>query len=148
AEQTKGYDLYSNGLRIENELAVSNKPRSYRPVSRDTESFGPLRTQPAGIVFHTTESDQAPFDPTQSHALMRIGHELLLFVRNKQAYHFVIDRFGRVHRIVVESDAANHAGNSIWADSDWAYVALNDSFIGVAFESRTRSDQQSITEAQ
>jgi hypothetical protein len=148
AEQTKGYDLYSNGLRVENELAVSNRPRSYRLVSRETGSFGPLRTQPAGIVFHTTESDQAPFDSTQSHALMRIGHELLLFVRNKQAYHFVIDRFGRVHRIIVESDAANHAGHSVWADPDWAYVGLNDSFIGVAFESRTQSDQQSITEAQ
>jgi len=69
-------------------------------------------------------------------------------VRNKRAYHFVIDRFGRVYRIVVESDTANHAGHSIWADSKWSYVDLNDSFIGVAFEASMQSDQAIITEAQ
>jgi N-acetyl-anhydromuramyl-L-alanine amidase AmpD len=45
--------------------------------------------------------------------LKRIGESLLAYVRRKQAYNFVIDRFGRVYRVVPESDAANHAGNSI-----------------------------------
>jgi hypothetical protein len=147
-EQTNEYDLYSNGLRIENRLAVSNEARSYRLVARDTGAVGPLRSQPAGIVFHTSESDQAPFEFEQKKALKRIGHELLLYVRNKRAYHFLIDRFGRVHRIVVESDAANHAGHSVWSDSQWSYVNLNDSFLGVAFEASMRSEDSPITEAQ
>lgn len=147
-EQTSDYDLYSNGLRIENRLAISNEPRSYYSIARDSGALGPRRAQPAGIVFHTTESDQAPFEAEQKTALKRLGQELLLYVRNKRAYHFVIDRFGRVHRIVVESDAANHAGRSVWADSRWSYLDLNESFLGVAFEARTQPEQATITDAQ
>ena len=147
-EQTNEYDLYSNGLRIENRLAISNEPRWYCLIARGSGTPGPLRAQPAGIVFHTTESDQAPFDSEQKYLLKRIGQDLLLYVRNKRAYHFVIDRFGRVHRIVVESDAANHAGHSVWADSKWSYLDLNAGFLGVAFEARMQSDQPPITEAQ
>ena len=147
-EQTREYDLYSNGLRIENRLTISNEPRSYRLIARGSGVLGPLRTQPAGIVFHTSESDQAPFEREQKRILKRIGQELLLYVRNHRAYHFVIDRFGRVNRIVVESDAANHAGHSVWADSKWLYLDLNDGFLGVAFEARMQADQAIITEAQ
>jgi N-acetylmuramoyl-L-alanine amidase len=147
-EQTSDYDLYSNGLRIENRLEISNQPRSYYLIARDAGVRGPLRTQPAGIVFHISESAQAPFERKQKGLLKRIGEELLLYVRNKRAYHFVIDRFGRVYRIVVESDVANHAGHSVWADSKWSYVDLNDSFLGVAFEARTLADQAVTTEAQ
>jgi hypothetical protein len=147
-EQTSQYDLYSNGLRIENSLEISNQPRSYSLIGRDSGAPGPQRAQPAGIVFHLTESPQASFEPGQKSALKRIGEGLLMYVRNKRAYHFVIDRFGRVHRIVVESDAANHAGNSIWADSQWLYLNLNESFIGVAFEARTQADQPPANDPQ
>jgi hypothetical protein len=146
-EQNKDYDLYSNGLRIENRLAIGNEPRSYRLLARGSGLAGPIGTQPAGIVFHTSESDQAPFEHEQRRNLQRIGQELLLYVRSRRSYHFVIDRFGRVNRIVLESDAANHAGHSIWADSKWSYLNLNDSFLGVAFEARMQSNQ-AITEAQ
>jgi hypothetical protein len=147
-EQTSQYDLYSNGLRVENGLEISNQPRFYSLIRRGSETLGPHRAWPAGIVFHTTESDQAPFEASQKSALKRIGQELLAYVRNKRAYHFLIDRFGRVHRIVVESDTANHAGNSVWADSQWLYLDLNASFLGVAFEARTQADQQPINEPQ
>ena len=147
-EQTGDHDLYSNGLRIENALQISNSPRSYHAIAQGSGTLGPARTQPAGIVFHTTESHQTPFEPEQTSALKRIGQELLLYVRNQRAYHFVIDRFGRVHRIVVESDAANHAGPSVWADSKWIYLHLNESFLGVAFEGSTYSDEAAMTEAQ
>jgi hypothetical protein len=188
-EWARDYEVYSNGLRIENQLAVANEPRSYQLVSVEDWTVGQtpwsarvppdplaaqphqpypgtekptgasaadqgvrptvlLRTQPAGIVFHTTESDQAPFEATQQRNLHRIGRETLLYVRNKRAYHFVIDRFGRVHRIVVESDAANHAGNSVWADSRWLYLELNQSFLGVAFEASMQTGESPINEAQ
>jgi hypothetical protein len=147
-EQTAEYDLYSNGLRIENRFAVANQPRSYRLIHRDSGERGPLRTQPAGIVFHTTESDQLPFASDQRSALKRVGHDVLLYIRNKRAYHFLIDRFGQVHRIVAESDSANHAGRSVWADADWLYLDLNTSFLGVAFEARMQSGEAPVSEAQ
>jgi len=188
-EATKDYEVFSNGLRIENDLAVANQPRSYRLISvdeqgrtappplnpmpalprpphpavkKDLRRLSPVtdglpfedgrspsqRNIPAGIVFHTTESDQVPFEPGQQRNLQRITRDTLLFVRNKRAYHFLIDRFGRVHRIVAESDSANHAGNSIWADSRWLYLELNQSFLGVAFEAAMQNDQARITEAQ
>jgi hypothetical protein len=148
-EQTSQYDLFSNGLRIENSLAISNQPRNYLLISRGSETAqGPRRSQPAGIVFHTTESDQAPFESSQKSNLKRIGQELLVYIRTKRAYHFLIDRFGRVHRIVVESDTANHAGAAVWADSHWLYLDINASFLGVAFEARSGLDQQPINEPQ
>jgi hypothetical protein len=147
-EHTAGYDLYSNGLRVENLLAVSTEPRSYVLLFRDSEAAGPRRSRPIGIVFHSTESDQAPFEAGQTPALQRIGREVLLFVRNKRAYHFLIDRFGRVHRIVEESDTANHAGHSIWADDRWIYLDLNASFLGIAFEASMRKEDAPATPAQ
>ena len=147
-EQNNQYDLYSNGLRIENNLEVANEPRSYALISRESGSVAARRSQPAGIVFHMTESPQASFEPEEKATLMRIGQGLLLYVRSKRAYHFVIDRFGRVHRIVAESDTANHAGNSVWADSEWLYVDLNASFIGVAFEGQTQKDEPAVNDAQ
>jgi hypothetical protein len=148
-EQSNQYEIYSNGLRIENPLAVSNEPRTYSLISRSAEAkLGPIRFQPSGIVFHTTESEQAPFEASQTPAIRHIGRELLLYVRNKRAYHFVIDRFGRVHRIVVETDVANHAGNSVWADARWAYLDLNASFLGVAFEAHTLPGEPPINPAQ
>jgi hypothetical protein len=148
-EQTNDFEVYSNGLRVEDRLAIANEPRSYSLIHRGSEmELGPRRDQPAGIVFHTTESDLAPFEPGQKRVLARLGKDLLLYVRRKQSYHFVIDRFGRVHRIVAESDTANHAGHSVWADSRWLYVDLNASFLGVAFEAQMQSDPQPINAAQ
>ena len=148
-DKTKEFEVYSNGLRIENQLAISGQPRWYMLLGRDPGARpGPRRSEPAGIVFHTTESDQAPFEADQNHALIRIGRELLLYVRNKRAYHFLIDRFGRVHRIVMESDAASHAGHSVWADDQWLYMNLNNSFLGVALEGSSQPDKSAVNEAQ
>ena len=94
-----------------------------------------------GIVYHTTESHGAPFEAKQNQVLKRQGENLLEFVRDKQAYHYVIDRFGRVHRIVAESDTANHAGSSVWADAKWVYLNLNSSFLGVSFEGETADSE-------
>jgi len=50
---------------------------------------------------------------------------------------------------VRESDAANHAGYSVWADDRWLYLNLNDSFLGISFEARTsHGDEPEITPAQ
>jgi len=141
-DKTAESETYSNGLRIDTRYMVANHPRSYLafPVDRP-DSSGVRRNQPAGIVFHTTESRQAPFEASENRTLKRIGESLLDYVRRKYAYHFLIDRFGRVYSIVPETDAANHAGFSVWADDTWFYLNLNESFLGVSFEARTEPGQ-------
>jgi hypothetical protein len=142
-EKTDASETYSNGLRIDNRFSIAGQPRSYLVFSatRTEDARGERRSVPAGIVFHTTESLQAPFESGQNARLKRIGESLLAYVRRKQAYNFVIDRFGRVYRVVPESEAANHAGNSIWSDGEWVYLNLNQSFLGISFETQTMPGQ-------
>jgi hypothetical protein len=142
-------DVYSNGLRIDRTFAVSNRPRSSYPVFPLTGASKPIKTAavPIGIVFHTTESLLAPFDEADNHRLRQLGHNLLEVVRGERAYHYVIDRFGRVFSVVAESDAANHAGDSVWGGPDGIYVNLNDSFLAVAFEGQSVAGEE-ITPAQ
>ena len=140
-EQGQDADSFSNGLRIDNRFAVSNHPRSYRTLSLDPDGTGAHGSTPVGIVFHTTESRQAPFEEQQNRVLQRIGQSMLEYVRQERAYNFVIDRFGRVYRIVVEGDAANHAGHSVWSDAKWIYLNLNESFLGISVEAGTEAGQ-------
>jgi hypothetical protein len=135
-EQSGTSEAYSNGLRIDNRFAVSNHPRAYRTFPASGRS-----TQPAGIVFHTTESRQVPFAAEQNRMLQRLGEGLLEYVQRRRSYNFLIDRFGRVYRVVRESDAANHAGFSVWADDRSRFVDLNESFLGVALEAHTEPGQ-------
>ena len=142
-EKTSQFETYSNGLRIENQYAVSHRPRAYVAFSMSDQggNSGEKRSQPAGIVFHTTESLQAPFEQSQNNLLKRVGESLIEYVRRRRCYNFLIDRFGRVWRIVNETDAADHAGHSVWADDRFFYVNLNDSFIGISFEAQTGGGQ-------
>ncbi len=143
-EGTKDWEIYSNGLRIDNRFSVANHPRSYQAyrVDRPEEAVEPRRTQPAGIVFHTTESRQAPFEAGKNRELKQVAESLVDYVRLHHAYNFLIDRFGRVYRIVYESDAADHAGHSVWSDRELLYVNLNESFLGVSFEAKTQPGQE------
>jgi len=145
-EANERFDLYSNGLQVENRYATFTQGRAYLAFSREGIDTRParLRTDPAGIVYHTTESHIAPFEEGQNQTLRRAGEGLLDFVRRNHSYHFVIDRFGRVFRIVREGDYANHAGHSVWADQNWVYVNLNESFIGIAFEAKSRPEDPGL----
>jgi hypothetical protein len=142
-EQTADSEVYSNGLRIDTRFTVPNRPRLY-PAFKEAGAASPgrvWRSRPAGIVYHTSESCQAPFEEQETPMLKRLGESLLEYVRRKHAYHYLIDRFGRVYRIVAETDSANHAGYSVWADDEWFYVNLNESFLGVSFEAQTHPGQ-------
>lgn len=140
-EKTGEAETYSNGLRIDNHFLVATHRRCYLAFPAQG---GPAarRTEVAGIVFHTTESRQAPFEARENGALKRIGESLLEYVRRKQAYNFVIDRFGRVFRVVDEDQAANHSGFSVWADTSWFYLNLNESFLGISFEAASPTAQR------
>ena len=144
-DHSQDFETYSNGLRIDDRYAVSGDNRGSYPVyprSAIDPAQPDWRTAPAGIVYHTTESDQARFEEDETSNLKRIGKGVLSYVQRHHAYHFLIDRFGQVFRIVKESDAADHAGMSIWADNRVIYVNLNSSFFGVAFETQTQTGQE------
>lgn len=151
-ETRDGIEIYSNGLQIETRETEANTPRRYRPyrLRSDLALAADERTRPAGVVYHTTESHLAAFAPENNRQLVRAGAGLLSWVRQNRSYHYVIDRFGRIWRVVPESDVAHHAGNSTWADADWAYLNLNHSFLGVAFEAQTNAGDQTtaVTPAQ
>jgi hypothetical protein len=138
-ERKGSVEIYSNGLRVDDDFLTATSARGYRPFDRASWRASGAETQPAGIVFHTTESRMAPFDPSENSRLQRNGRNLLAYIAKHRFYHFVIDRFGRVFRVVAESDYANHAGQSIWADERNIYWGLNQSFLGVAFEAQTEA---------
>ena len=148
-----GIETWSNGLHIDTRFATINRPREYYAWNRNNpnSSLVQLPSQKAaGIVFHTTESTLEDLSEHKTSRLKLLGESMVQFARTEKAYHFVIDRFGRVFRIVAEEDAANHSGKSIWADSKWAYIALNESFLAIAFETQTKSgdDAPVIAQAQ
>ncbi|MBM3761290.1 MAG: N-acetylmuramoyl-L-alanine amidase [Acidobacteria bacterium] len=148
-----GVESWSNGLRVETRFTTANRPREYFVWNRNQPSSSltqlPER-KPAGIVFHTTESTLEELEEQKLRRLKLLGESLLQYVNKEKAYHYVIDRFGRVFRIVQESDAANHAGKSTWADGKWAYIGLNDSFLAISFETQTAPGDAApiISEAQ
>ena len=150
-ERKPGEEVYSNGLRIETSSAVSHTRRSYNSISLQT---GQMRTDgvyPAGIVYHTTESHIAAFEADNNQRLQRVGQWVLTYLTRNRSYHYFVDRFGRVHRVVEEQDAADHAGASIWADRERIYLGLNHSFLAVALEGQTEvGDRQALflTDAQ
>lgn len=152
-ETKNGIETWSNGLHIETRYTTTNRPREYYVWNRNqpTSLLMQLPTkQASGIVFHTTESTLEELEEQKMRRLKLLGESLLRYVHDEKAYHYVIDRFGRVFRIVAESDAANHAGKSLWADEKWAYIGLNDSFLAVSFETQTRPGDESpiISQAQ
>ncbi len=148
-DRSGSLETYSNGLRVDVTFAEPHKPRVPYPVFPLAGGAQPVRYQgtPAGIVYHTTESNLADFSEAQNRRLKQLDRNLLEVVSEERAYHYVIDRFGRVFRVVEEADIANHAGHSIWADATGVYVDLNSSFLAVSFEAQT-GDPNSVTAAQ
>lgn len=136
ADRGAGWELYSNGLRIETAHAVKGTPRDYRVHSRTGELLPTRLSRPIGILFHTSESDLWPLEPDYEQEVRRGSEALLRFVKREQAYNYLIDRFGRVYRIVDDDSRANHAGHGVWARGDEVYLDLNSAFLGVSFESR------------
>lgn len=149
-ENTAEYELYSNGLRVEKRYTAA--PRQAVPFQRWRIDTNGREENPApyGIVFHTTESDAAAYQEGNNRLLRRAAEGTLGFVQSQRAYHFVIDRFGRVFRTVPENEPANHAGSSVWSDGKYFFINMNHSFLGVSFDGQTRGadGKPSVTEPQ
>ncbi len=83
-ESSDGADLYSNGLRVDNRYRAHTGPRVYAVLPRDGEVEPEAlewRDRPVGLVFHTTESDLAPFAKVHNHHIRYQGRQLLLYTR-------------------------------------------------------------------
>ncbi|QQS44869.1 MAG: N-acetylmuramoyl-L-alanine amidase [Acidobacteriota bacterium] len=144
-------ERYSNGARILTRYETENHPRGYYLIPRGSESLGEaLRRDPVGIVYHTSESDILPFTPDNNMSIKQRSQGLIEYVHRNKSYNYLIDRYGEIYRIVKDDHAAHHAGNSIWADSRYVYVGLNESFIGISFESTSTAGtiEETLTEAQ
>jgi hypothetical protein len=92
--------------------------------------------RPIGIVYHTSESDIWPLEESFNERLRDSSQNLLHYLKRNQVYHYLIDRFGQVFRVVEEADKANHAGMSVWREGRRVFLNLNGSTLGVSFESR------------
>ena len=150
-EQGPDFERYSNGARIINTYETANRPRRFLAFDAGAKrAQGEAQTAPVGIVYHTSESDLVPFVEDNSGSIEYRSKNLLTYVREHKSYHYVIDRFGQIHRVVRDEDAAFHAGNSVWADGRSTFVGLNESFLGVAFETKADvgAGGEQLTEAQ
>ena len=149
ADQGPGWEVYSNGLRIETTFAVAGEPRRYRVHDRTEGLQTTVHTRPVGILFHTSESDLWPMEADYGAQLRQSSAGLLRYVRRTHAYNYLVDRFGRVYRVVDDETRATHAGHAIWARGDDVYLDLNNAFLGVSFESRWEGGHAlPITQAQ
>jgi hypothetical protein len=156
-EQQGNYERYSNGARILTDYETANHRRGYVVLPRQQGAFVKtgsveqgIRRDPVGIVYHTSESDMLPFTSDNNASIEVRTRGLLEYVRRNKSYNYLIDRFGQVYRVVRDEDAAHHAGNSVWSDEEGVYVGLNESFLGVCFETNSKSDSldEQLTEAQ
>jgi hypothetical protein len=155
-ERKDNYERYSNGGRILTDYETANHARGYYVLPRGTQSSDvapaaapTAHREPVGILYHTSESDLIPFTADNNDSIELHTRDLLEYARRHTSYNYVIDRYGQIYRIVRDDQAADHAGNSIWADQQNVYVGLNESFLGVCFETSTKAgaDEQ-LTEAQ
>ena len=136
--KTEGeYEKWSNGCRISTKYETDNHPRGYYILPRGSETDGTqFSDKIVGIVYHTPESGIVSFTPDNNETIQKTSQGLLRYVRDHKLYNYMIDRYGEIYRIVRDEHAADHAGHSIWADSKNIYVSLNESFLGVCFESK------------
>jgi hypothetical protein len=139
AERGDEYEFYSNGARVLTGFETTGDERKFYRFNLagngEALDSNPMNT-PVGIVFHVSESDKIPFSGQFNSSLKNVSRALLEYARDHRLYNYVIDRFGRIYRIVRDEDVSNHAGNSIWGDRSDFYVNLNASFIGVCLEGK------------
>ena len=148
-DEAQGWELYSNGLRIETGFEVAGEPRKFFVFN--TEHAEPIATEtrPVGILLHTSESDLWPLEAEFNSNIRSSSRGLLRYVQRLRLYNYVIDRFGRVFRIVKDETRANHAGHGVWSYNDRYYLNLNSAMIGLCFETRWNGGRAlPITEAQ
>jgi len=147
-ENDGGQELWSNGLRVVTRFETPGQMRSFFAFPRDGSPPTLSGGKPVGIVYHASQSDMRPLARQYNRDILETTRDLVGWLSRREIYNYVIDRFGQVFRIVSDEGVSVHAGVSIWADDEFYYLNLNDSFIVVAFESRWSAGRDVITSAQ
>ena len=148
-DQAQGWELYSNGLRIETAFEIEGEPRKFFVFNADRAEPIATETRPVGILLHTSESDLWPLEAEFNSNIRSSSRGLLRYVQRLRLYNYVIDRFGRVYRVVKDDTRAHHAGHGVWSYNDRYYLNLNSAMIGLCFETRWNGGRAlPITEAQ
>jgi N-acetylmuramoyl-L-alanine amidase len=149
------FEKWSNGCNISTKYETENHPRAYYAIPRgsgnDGNQFSEKSDQIVGILYHTPENYMFPFIEDNNKRIQYGSTRLIEDVRRYKKYNYLINRIGDIYRIVRDDQAAYHAGDSLWADAKNYYVLLNESFIGVCFESKfdgASSLDQILTEPQ
>jgi hypothetical protein len=138
-EKTSDREIYSNRLQIITTHTVDHIPRQYCRFPRNSnQSPTDIQTvnKISGIVYHASESDLFPFTPEMNTSIKKYTGQLIKYLQRQKSYHYLIDRFGRVYRLIADNQVAFHAGNSVWADDEEIYLNLNHAFIGICFEGK------------
>jgi len=138
-EKISDREIYSNRLQIITTYTIANMPREYYRFPKNSNHLpanSKTTNKISGIVYHASESDLYPFMPEMNRSILKYSKRLIKYLLRKKSYHFFIDRFGRVYRLVQEDHVAFHAGNAIWADEEEIYLNLNHAFIGICFEGK------------
>ena len=140
------FEQYSNSAIIKTNYETDSRRRGYYLIPRNSQTEdNQLRRDIVGIVYHTPASHIKLFTVDNNVTIQKGTEGLIAFIRANKSYHYLIDPFGGIYRIIKDEEVAFHAGNSVWADKDNIYVGLNESFIGVCFEAETNAQ---LTEAQ
>jgi N-acetyl-anhydromuramyl-L-alanine amidase AmpD len=137
SEKDGEIEKWSNSCRISTRYETGNHPRAYYTIPRGLETNGDqVSNKIVGILYHTPENFNPEFNPENNRAIQNSSRGLIEDVRENKKYNYLINRIGEIYRIVRDDQVARHAGDSIWADEKNTYVLLNESFLGVCFESK------------
>jgi hypothetical protein len=135
-EKSDTSEQYSNGLRIDTTFSVAGEHRRFHVFEAGRGMSAETFDKPVGILFHTSESDIWPLDEAHNEKLRDSSHGLLRYLKRNLVYHYLVDRFGRVYRVVDEESKANHAGAAVWNRESAVYLNLNNAFLALCFETR------------
>ena len=152
-DQSRDFETYSNGLRIDDRYVKPFQKRIFYPVYQRgaiDASQPECRSEPAGIVYHTTESDQARFTADQNARLKRIGEGR----HRRGAAEPQLSFPDRSFWPGVPHCSGGRRGQScgllgVGRRQYASIVNLNSSFLGIAFETQTQlGDMPSANPAQ
>jgi hypothetical protein len=138
-EKSDDSEYYSNRLKINTTQTIENIPRGYYLFKKADGKLlqqGVFTNQIKGILYHASESDVFAYRPEMTQSIKEYSRLLIRYLNKKKAYHYFIDRFGKIYRLIQDDHVAFHSGNSIWADDEFLYLDLNHAFIGVCFEGK------------
>ena len=151
-DQSRDFETYSNGLRIDDRYVKPNQKRVFYPVYQRgaIDAAQPeWRSEPAGIVYHTTESDQARFTPDQNARLKRIGKAVIGSGAAEPQLSFSDRSFWPGVPHCSGGRCGQSRGLFGVGDGNNIFVNLNSSFLGIAFETQTQlGDMPSANPAQ